>query len=280
MHQEMMKLAREIAAELAEDPRIETILLTGSVAKGHVDRFSDLDMMIGYSELPSPEAIEAMGEAAVATGGGIYSKDPEHGIALYRWVDGIKVDQGHGRVADVESRMEAFLADPAVDDDTNHVIMSGITGGVALKGADRIARWQARAADFPEGYDEALVRAGLRFPPRAILEGMGLERGDLALVWELLLASAKRAVQVLSGLNRRYPPGKLKGLRYSLADLPIAPAGTPDRLCRALASPADEAVRALMAYHAELWDLIDENMPQISTDEARAFIDTPLRKVA
>jgi hypothetical protein len=36
---------------------------------------SDLDMMIGYREPPPPEAIEALDEAALASGGG----SSEHG---------------------------------------------------------------------------------------------------------------------------------------------------------------------------------------------------------
>jgi hypothetical protein len=122
------------------------------------------------------------------------------------------------------------------------------------------------------------VRAGLRFPPRAVLEGMGLERDDHALVWELLLTALKRQVQLLCGLNRRYPPGKLKGLAQSMAGLAIAPPGTPRRLTEAMAAPAGEAVAALMAFHAELWDLVDAHMPQVDTAQARAFLDTPLRK--
>ena len=277
-HDRLLDLAYHLANDLAEDPNVETILLTGSVAQGHVDRHSDLDLMIGYRELPPPEDIDVLGEAAIASGGGIYGKDVEKGITLYRWIEGIKVDQGHGRVADVEALIEGFLAEPEVKADTQHIVFNGIGGGLPLHGAERIRAWKARIAEYPESYGEALVRAGLRFPPRAVLEGMGLERGDHALVWEMLLLALERAVQVLCGLNRRYPPGKLKGLAHSMAGLEVAPPGTPERLVAAMAAPAEEAVAALMAFHAELWDLVDAHMPQVDTAEARAFLDTPLRQ--
>ena len=96
---ELRAAAEGVAAQFAADPRVEGVLLTGSVSLGRCDAASDVDMSIYYSELPSAEELEALVEAAKATGGGLYSMDPKEGMACYSFIGGAKVDTGHGRTA-------------------------------------------------------------------------------------------------------------------------------------------------------------------------------------
>lgn len=271
-------LALRVADEIARDERVQTILLTGSVARGEADAASDVDLMVGVSELPSPAEQEAAKQAALDSGGGIYGHDPEQGLTLYRFVEGVKVDVGLGRTADVEARVAALATEPDPADPIGPVVVTGILEGEALRGEERIADWKALLATPPEGYAEALVRHNLRFPPRALLAEMGVARGDLSLVAELLPGAAGRAQNVLFGLNGRWPTGKLKGLRRSVASLAIAPADAPARFDALWTAPPAEAIRVWDGLAAEILALVDAHMPAVSTREARERMAIPMRR--
>lgn len=276
----LMRVARAVAEEYARDPRVVSILLTGSLARGQVDRHSDIDMMIGYAELPSPERMASIRDAALESGGGVYSFDAENGMAIYRFVEGVKVDLGHQRADELTERIEAFLAEPSVDDTTQHIIMSGVACGIAMHGVDRIAAWQGMLAEFPEGFDEVLVRHNLRFPPRAVLQGMGVERRDYGFVYELVLAAEQSLLGLLCGLNRVYPPGKIKGIAHTVSEMTVKPARAAERLLAIWTLPPAEAVLQLEDLFLETLDLVDAQMPQVDTRPARERLDLELRKAS
>ena len=132
------------------------------------------------------------------------------------------------------------------------------------------------AIDAP--FFEAIVTANLRFAPRAVLQEMGVDRADYWLVYELLLDAQQRIMNLLCGLNRRIPPGKIKGMDASLAGLAIAPADVVARLRQLWLLPPDTAVAALLALELEMLDLVDAHMPQVDTAPLRQRLDYVLRQ--
>src|SRR3954447_26814925 len=56
----LVKLARRIADAYLAAAAPDAILLTGSAATGDSDRYSDLDLIVYYNRLPSPEQLAAV----------------------------------------------------------------------------------------------------------------------------------------------------------------------------------------------------------------------------
>lgn len=276
---QLLDLAHRLAAEMAaERPNLEAILLAGSAAQGTADAYSDLDMMLYYSPLPTDAELEAMQAEARATGGNTYSYEPGQGLALYYFIEGIKVDMALSTTAEIEQLLETFWAEPPVNDDIIHLVVSGIARGKILHGAERIGPWQARLAHYPAGWGEALVRAHLRFTPRGVLSQMGAARGDYPLVYEQLLADSKNMLKVLCGLNQLYPPGKLKGLDGSLGRLKIAPADLAARWTNVWLLHPVEATAVWHDLVLDVLNLVDTHLPQVDTQPIRQRLEIPLRR--
>lgn len=275
---ELYALAQRVAGEYAANSQVEAILLTGSVAQGVTDINSDVDLILSYAELPPPAQMDALQEAARASGGNIYGYDPAEGLACYHFIDGVKVDFAHGRTAETTARIAAFLADPGAADTTSHVILSGIVHGQALHGAERIADWQRQLADLPASFGESLVQSNLCFPPVAVLRDMGAGRRDYALVYELLMESVKRLANIWCGLNGVIPPGKLKSLERLQARLPIAPARLADRLRYLWVLPPEEAVDLFYQLVEETLALIEQHLPALDTIQSRQRLQLALHK--
>ncbi len=271
------RLAEAVAADLAGNESVRAILLTGSLADGHVDAASDIDLIVYHEHLPAPEAQEAMKAAALASGGGIYGHDPAKGLSLYAFIDGVKVDQAHGLLADTAALVETLATEPSLDEATQHIVATGISTGRALIGEAIIAAWQARIAAPPEAFCLSLVRANLRFPPLALVRDMGARRGDLAFTYELVLDALGRLQKLYCGLNRVWPPGKLKGLDHTLGRLERLPAGARERIASLWRLEPVAAAEALDALIRDSLDLVDRLMPEVDTAEARGRLGLRLR---
>ena len=276
----LMNLSKRLADELRQDPRVVCIMLTGSVAKRRADISSDIDMMVRYSELPSPEELEAFGEEAKQSGGNIYGLDPEEGITLYRFVDGVKVDHGHHRLSEMEERLNAFMAEPSTTDKTSHIIFSGVQCGIPMHGHEHVESWQARLNSLPDEFFETLVRENLAHPPHAVLREMGLARGDYAFVSEVIQETAFRMLNVLCGLNRTIPPGKLKGVHEEVSRLDRVPEEAGPRFQSLFTLPPEQACDALFSLFQEIQAQVEREMPQIDMESVQARLEIPLRRPA
>ncbi len=273
----LLALARSVAAARAEDPAIEAILLTGSVAQGRADGVSDVDMMLYYRELPTPERFEELKEAALASGGGIYGYDPAEGMACYHFFDGVKVDFGHGTSAELEERLDGFLEKPDVKDTTTQIVMSGVATGLPLHGAEKLRGWQERLRHLPESYWEEVVKGHLRFAPLAVLTQMGTDRRDYALVYELILRDLGHLLNIWCGLSRVIPPGKVKGIAGSVAKLSVLPERAGERAEALFTAQPAAAVEELQSLIHETLALVNRQMPAIETGPVRSFMRTALR---
>lgn len=84
----LIALAKQNAAAYVAQTDPRAILLTGSAAEGLSDRFSDLDLIVYYERLPTPDQLAAAGAAVQVVGGpGVIQELLRHGL-----VDELNID--------------------------------------------------------------------------------------------------------------------------------------------------------------------------------------------
>jgi hypothetical protein len=275
---ELRQIAEAMCQKYADDPQLEAAMVTGSVALGQVDAASDIDMMLYYREMPSAARLEQYHDEALASGGGIYAYEPGEGLVCYFFVDGVRVDFAFQKTADFAQMISEFAAEPDLSEKNKLIIMSGIQQCVPLYGSEIIAGWQQQLNNLPASFYEEIVRKYLRFPPIAVMKEMGVDRGDYGLVYELILEAAENTLNVLCGLNRVIPPGKVKGMGLRLEKMSLTPAHCAERFQQLWLLPLPKAVPHLYQLVYDLLDLIDNHMPQIGTRAARDRLLLSLRK--
>jgi hypothetical protein len=273
-----MELARRNAAAYASNPDVRTILLVGSVAKGHADDSSDIDMTVYYDRPLTREYYERVCESARESGGGVYHGSAEEGFAVYHYIDGIKCDSGHIGIEKGEEEFRALL-DKTELDTNERILLSGFQDGVPLHGEAWFAEWKERMRDHPARLAPEIARAAIRFHPRWVLEKMGIERGETLFVYESLIQAADNIVTILCGVNRIYPPGKLKGMRWTIEKMSVAPERLADRLESLFGVDERTAVDDLYALIDETLDLVERHLPEVSTARAREVIGMKLGRL-
>ena len=272
--------AEQVADAYAGNPAVAAVLLGGSAARGHADRYSDVELFVVWREPPT----ETDRAAAIAAAGGdlvtLYPvEDIERGPL---WQDawkvgrlgdepftGVEVDGSHLLVGTVEHvlRDVVDLFDP---DPTKQVAVGGILHSIPLHGGTLIANWQERAARYPDGLRVAVVKAHAQIEFLWRLDAY-VARDNPVAGYQLLSAAYEELLHVLLGLNRTYYTG-FKSLAAVVQDLSIAPHDLLERIRASYPLQAGTSKAMLTALVEETHDLVEQQLPQIDVERLRQIL--------
>jgi hypothetical protein len=265
----LVGLARQIMPVYMRHPGARAAMVTGSAARGEADRYSDLDVVVYYEDVPSLDELDSDREENGGEGKArrTVASDGSR-VAELHYVRGVRCDISHLRIAAWEEKMAAVLeqhdAGSPIQDS-----LAGLLRALPLHGVDLIRGWQARAAHYPDELAAAMVQLHLRFYPRWLLEQMAAGRGDRVWLQELLLEQEKKLLGILCGLNRIYHHGEFKRLDRLIARMAIVPPELEERLLRVLRAEPLEAVGQVERLIQETLELVDRHLPQVDTWQAR-----------
>ena len=271
----LLTLARGIAAAYAANPEVAAVLAGGSVARGHADRWSDLELGVFWVAVPTEAARAAAASAAAATDRCDY---PDAALPEAREEDyligGVKVDVVHLAVeaadrviGDVTERGDATV--------TKQILLSTVRHGIPLHGAALLAAWRARTVAYPDGLARAMVEQHLAFGPHWWLE-MLAERDDLPYLYDLLCRVEHSVLGALCGLNRVYAPSTtLKWTERVAGDLTVAPSDLTGRLKRVFRAEPREGVQEARRLIEETVALVEAHLPTVDTAAVRARLASP-----
>lgn len=272
--QYLFTLAERVARPFQAWPSARAAMVTGSVAKGIADNYSDVDMSIFYEdELPDDETLQAIRKET----GGSERKWTSGSLAEGGFVEafdlaGIEVQMIHTTIAAWEATMAKLLAETEVETPL-HKALEGIQVCLPLYGEEYIARWKAQAAAFPPALGEAMVRHYLKFFP---LWGLlpHFQTRD-ATIWyhQVLVESTFNLLGVLAGLNGTYfTTFQFKRMTRFVNQLSLAPADLGQRLEVLFQSTPEIAANELERLVDETITLVAAHMPGIDTAPARRRI--------
>jgi hypothetical protein len=264
-----VQIGREIAAAYRRDPRVRAVALTGSVARGDADRYSDVEVATFWQTGPSVEERRALAEEV---GGSQWRGYPFNDLGAGEWseeyeVGGTKVDGIHQTVEAVERLLTDVLEsyDPALP---KQVAVGAIHHAIPLHGHALIEDWQSRTSAYPDDLAEAVVREYLSFGPTAWVE-MLAERGDILALYDVYVHAMKNMLGVLIGLNKLYHPGE-KRIARTISEMILTPPDLLRRMTAMLRGQPRDGARELEQLIDETLGLVEQQMPRIDTTQVRA----------
>lgn len=257
-----LALAKHVAAAYVANPRVQAVVVNGSVGRGNADRYSDIEITVFWADHPS----EQERRAAVERAGGtdlklwpLYEPDEEYSSSYL--VGGVKIDLGEFTV----ETMERFLDDVTLRFDIadyKQILISVIQYGAAVHGQELIKQWQARASVYPRELTRAMVLAHCEFDLGTA--DVLADRDDLLMLYNLICTAERQILGVLLGLNRLYLANpNYKWLDQLVSELRIAPAALSFRLKQIFRTDPKLAVHALQQLIEETLKLVEKNMPEL-----------------
>lgn len=265
----LLGIARRLGNDFAALPGVCAVMVTGSVALGESDRYSDIDMTAYYHELPPEEHLHAI---RLKNRGSerlwVLGDRNDDGFAESYIVDGVHVQVGHITLDAWEQQMAVVLEqfDPATP---LHKALSGTLDCLPLYGYELIAQWKERAVLYPDGLARAVVEKHLAFFPLWYLEQYLEPRDAVLWTYQSLVEAAQNILGVLAGLNRvYYTTFQFKRMHKFVASLRRAPARLAERIEMLFAGDIHTAVLTLEELVRETVVLVQQHMPEVDTTKA------------
>lgn len=270
--------AQQLVPIYAGNPHVAAVLLGGSTARGHADRYSDIELGVFWRHPPTD--IERWTAANAISGDlvNIYPYDPAEEV----WCDDFMLGRRHpdqpksGVLLEVVHHTTDFLQrtfDAVLQhsnpDARKQNLIAAIVDGLPLYQMALVQEWKIRAANYPDALAVAVVnRYGLI---------------DHFWRWEMWLARSTNLMQlyysfaqvqqqilhVLLGLNGVYYFG-FKWLDVVAERLRHKPEDLVRRFSQVYQVTPAAGARELAALVEETYALVEQYLPQVNVARLRA----------
>jgi hypothetical protein len=272
-----LDISRQLARKYARNPNVAAYLVVGGLANGRADAYSDLDSVVLWHETPK----QAERRAAIADVEGyidiLLDPSPDEDPALQEWSDtfylggdkrtGLKVDVSHTLVMNT-AKLIADVIDHHDQNSRKLGLLYSLNHTLPLYGEDIFNNLMARASRCPLLISERIVQKNLRFFPQWSYDMLGA-REDWVLYSQLMTQAVECVMYILIGLNRQFPPFRLKHMSFIISEFEIKPSDFEQQVVTILRGEPSPAVESLITTVTETFDLVEQHMPQVDSRSVR-----------
>jgi hypothetical protein len=272
-------LAQSVAPIYAANPHVAAVLVGGSTARGHADRYSDIELGVFWHQPPSDGDRKAAASQVPGDLLRLYPYDPAEEV----WSDDFMLGRAHpdqphsGILLEVVHYTTEFLErtfgavlQQFAPDELKQNLIAGIADGLPLYNAELVRRWQARAAGYPAGLALAVIRRHAQIDHFWRWE-MRLARGpNLMMLYHAYTQVEQKLLHALLGLNHVYYFG-FKWLDVLAERLRYKPEDLIGRLRRVYEIEPAAGAQELATLVEETYDLIEQHVPGVDVARLRTI---------
>ncbi|RLQ91490.1 DUF4037 domain-containing protein [Planomicrobium sp. Y74] len=260
-------LAEQLARLYAENPKVDGVLLGGSVSRGWQDRYSDIELLVFWNEPPADEERKTPINKSKGTVLDFHPYEDEEWSETYI-TEGVKLEISNFLTATIQrsitDTVELFDTNPETQ-----CISAAIQYGSPLTGESLINGMKRRGHDYPDGLRRAVIRANVNFGSRWSNREALLYRKDLLMLHRVMADAETKIMSILFALNRQYivHPG-FKWQRNSLEGMAIKPENIEGRMESVFLGNPQDAIKILEEIIREVFILIGKEIPDMDLSEA------------
>ena len=184
-------IAQCLAGALAAAPTVQAVALTGSVALEAADEGSDIDLIVFHTAPPTLSALDEI--RAQVNGSGRFYSSSAQGTARFKeghFVKGIRCDLSHLTLEALDNDLALVLKAHSTDARAQSRV-NGIQNCLPLSGNSLVQGYQDASADYPAELRRKMLEEHLSFPPFWVLTEMGVKRGELLFLYQMLADAEK-----------------------------------------------------------------------------------------
>jgi predicted nucleotidyltransferase len=263
--------AQPLASIYAANPHVAAVLLGGSTARGHADRYSDIEVGVFWHQPPTDTDRQTAANAINGDLVRLYLYDPGEEV----WCDdymlgrhhpdqpksGVLVEVVHYTTDFLNRTFDAVLQDYNPDA-LKQLLIAGVVDGVPLYHGELVQHWKDRVAMYPDGLALAVIQQ------HAIIDHfwrweMWLARStNLMQLYHSYVQVQHQLLHVLLGLNRVYYFG-FKWIDVVAERLRYKPDDLVRRLSRVYQVAPDQGAHELTALVEETYTFVEQQFPQV-----------------
>ncbi|XXM74599.1 DUF4037 domain-containing protein [Lysinibacillus sphaericus] len=259
----------EMAKVYLQNPKVESILLAGSVSRGWQDEHSDIELHIFWNDSPADEDRLS---PIKKVNGEILSYHPyedEEWSEAYVTRDGVKFEISSFLTSSVEKMIEDVVIRSETDYD-KQCIAASVYYGQSLFGQEKITQLKNILNTYPEKLTKEMILENLEFGNRWHNRKALLNRQDWLMLYSVICDVEKKLLGVLFGLNKMYVHHPaFKWMQNSIALMEFRPVNLYERLTEILSGKPENSVEALTDLIDETIFLVEKQHPELITDDVK-----------
>lgn len=272
------KLAQQVAPIYAANPHVAAVLVGGSTARGHADRFSDIELGVFWHQEPTDSDRQIVANHINGDLIALYPYDEAEEV----WCDdymlgraqpdqlksGILLEVVH-YTTDLLYRTFDLVLEQHTPDVLKQNLIAGVVDGMPIYNADLVQRWKDRAAAYPDKLAVAVINQHAQLDHYWRWE-MWLQRSrNLMMLYQSFAQVQQSLLHMLLGLNQVYYFG-FKWLDVVVERLTYKPADLVHRLARVYQVAPAIGAQELSELVEETYDLVEQYRPEVNVDWLRA----------
>jgi len=207
------KIAERVALIYAENQKVAAVIVGGSTARGHADRYSDVEISVFWHQLPTEADRKIVVEQSGADLIRLYPYFEDEQV----WCDdfmigrsepdqpksGLLVEVAHHIVDMIDTILKQVIQEYNPDAQKLNLI-AGVVDGISISGSDLLTQWKNQAKAYPRELSLAVIRRHAQIDHFWRWQ-MWLERGDYRiLMYQSFVEVQKKLLHMLLGLNCQF----------------------------------------------------------------------------
>jgi len=251
---ELRELAKRSAAAYAKNPKVEAILLGGSVARNLHDEFSDIELFIFWIEAPTDEErkepIESLGGELLE----FHPYEDEEWAETYT-VHNVKLEISSFLSSTAQQYIQEVTLNFNPDYD-KQVLLASIKDGIPLEGKKSILELKQQIERYPKGLAEVMIQENVELGSRWQNREALVARRDWLMLYQAFVAVEIKLMAILFALNGEYVHHPaFKWQSHALGKMKIAPENSSERFASVLLGNPRESVKVLEELVRETFHL-------------------------
>jgi hypothetical protein len=255
-------LASDIANIYEQNPKVEAVLLGGSVSRNWHDEYSDIELFVFWKGAPTDEERQI---PIIKLNGNIIDFHPyedEEWSETYI-TQGIKLEISNF----LTDTINKIIGDVIISYDTDldkQCIVAAVYNGVTLSGELVINSMKEKVSKYPYELSVAMVKENIFLGNRWNNREALLVRKDWLMLYKVMVAVQTNIMGVLFGLNRQFVHHPaFKWQKHTLSSMEITPENITNRLDSIFLDDPKVSIRELEVIVEEMYELIQRELPQI-----------------
>ncbi|WP_172461149.1 DUF4037 domain-containing protein [Priestia endophytica] len=206
-------LAAEISNLYKKNPKVEAVLLGGSVSRNWHDEFSDIELPVLWKEDPIDKERKEPIHVLKGTIIEFHPYEKEEWSESYT-TQGVKIEISNFLTQTVKN----ISYDVVKTFDTNlekQCLVASIHDGIPIYGKDVVNNLKKTVEVYPKELSEAMIKENIDLGTRWQNREALLAREDWLMLYDVIVSAQVKVMGLLFGINRLYVhhPLNLKGIQ-------------------------------------------------------------------
>ncbi|MDP4549581.1 DUF4037 domain-containing protein [Alkalihalobacillus macyae] len=268
----LLQKSIEMSANYKENPKVDAVLLAGSVSKNLQDEHSDIELHILWSKSPTDEDRQKPIEKIDGTILSYHPYEDEEWSESYLDQNGVKFEISNF----LSETVERFISDVVEKYETDfdkQCIIASINDGVSLFGEEKINDLKNRIATYPLELSKRMISEKLWLSNRWNNRKGLLKRKDWLMLSDVICGVQKNLLGVLFGLNHLYVHHPVfKWMEIYIEEMEVRPESLHDRMTNILIGHPQDGIEKLEKLIEEVIELVERHHPELDITDQKKHI--------